>query len=137
MLPKDIKEVCIYTSDGCKNISEFVHADISSKFEYLELGFNSLKLPVEFNNILDVARKFPNRGENLSGLSQHQFKNELVAATAIGAKRDRYDITHGPQIPNQFGYHWFEVKDLKKKVMCGRQSKNDFKSVRRNQEDNT
>lgn len=24
VLPKDIKEVCIYTSDECKNISEFV-----------------------------------------------------------------------------------------------------------------
>ena len=28
-LPKDIKEVCTYTSDDCKNISEFVKPEIS------------------------------------------------------------------------------------------------------------
>ena len=58
-LPKDIKEVCIYTSDDCKNISEFVQPDISSKFEYLELGFGQLKLPVEARHIIDVAKRFP------------------------------------------------------------------------------
>ena len=69
-LPKDIKEVCIYTSDDCKNISEFVQPDISSKFEYLELGFGQLKLPVEHRSVMDVARRFPSQdNQPNSGLS--------------------------------------------------------------------
>ena len=62
VLPKDIKEVCIYTSDECKNISEFVQSDISTKFEYLELGFSQLKLQFEPKHIVEIVNKFPNQG---------------------------------------------------------------------------
>ena len=132
ILPKDIKEVCIYTSDECKNISEFIRPEISSKFEYLELGFSQLKLPVDAKHVIEVANKFPNRGDSThTSLTQLQFKNELLEAITIGQKANRYSITHGPSSSNQFGYHWFELKDLKKKV-DGRQSKSEFRSVRRN-----
>ena len=55
----------------------------------------------------------------------------MLAAITIGSKKDRYQINHGPPSSNQFGYHWFELKDVKKKVE-GRESKSEFRSVRRN-----
>lgn len=64
-LPKSIREVCLYTSEDCDDIAHFISTDISNKFEYLELGFSQLKLPVEPKHIFDVARKFPNSTTNL------------------------------------------------------------------------
>ena len=86
-LPNDIKEVCIYTSDECKNISEFVQSEISTKFEYLELGFGQLKLRVEAKHIVEVAKKFPNR---IEPVNEQKFKNALVGEIIVGSKADRY-----------------------------------------------
>ena len=88
--------------------------------------------------MIDVARRFPSQdNQPNSSLSETRFKNELLASITIGSKSDRYVINHGPSAANQFGYHWFELKDMTQKVKTGRESKSDFKSVRRNQEDNT
>ena len=101
VLPKDIKEVCIYTSDECKNISEFVQAEFSAKFEYLELGFNQIKLPVKAQHIIEVANRFPNRDNGIhTSMEQHEFKNELLKTMTIGQKEDRYAITYGPANSN-------------------------------------
>ena len=131
-MPKSIKEVCIYTSEECENIAQFVKAEISQKFEYLELGFSQLKLPVEPKHILDVARNYPN---STTFLEQRQLKNDLISAITVGDMKSRFRVINGPESTNQFGYNWFEVIDKQRRV-TGRESKMTFKSVRRNQEDN-